>query len=359
MSHLRTLTFVVLAAACGNVQKTQPDANLVDAPSATLTVNVSGAGHVTSTPAGIDCTASCMGSFEEGTTITLVPASDSAAAFNGWGGACSGAGGCEVVLRGDTTVTANFGCASGMMTFDFTGAPQSWSPPCATTFNFDVRGAAGGLGWGVNPLGTATLGGRVQASLVLHPTDVLNIYVGGVGADGTTSGPGAGGYNGGGTGGAYTASGPQCGGGGGGATDIRLNGAALTDRAIVAGGAGGVASCGNIPVQGGGGGGLTGGDGAQCNASANDITAKGGTQSAGGAGGMYPGYCQAAAGTSGAGAPGCAGAGGGGAGGGWFGGGGGSWNGGAGGSSFTSAAATNVVHTQGFQPGNGQVIITW
>jgi hypothetical protein len=260
------------------------------------------------------------------------------------------------VLTGDTTVTATFGCTGGMMEFDFTGTPQSWSPPCSTVINVDVRGAGGGRSWSTNNLGTATLGGRVQASLVVQATDVLNIYVGGAGADATSAGVGAGGYNGGASGGAFSTS--QYGGGGGGATDIRLNGAALTDRVIVAGGAGGVASCSANPIAGGIGGGLTAGDGASCG-NATEVTAKGGTQTTGGAGGMYPGYCQAAAGTAGAGAPGCAGAGGGGGGGGWFGGGGGSWNGGAGGSSYTIGTATNVIHTQGFQSGNGQVIITW
>ena len=49
----------------------------------------------------------------------------------------------------------------------------------------------------------------------------------------------------------------------------------------------------------------------------------------------------------------------GGGGGGLFGGGGGSWNGGGGGSSYAKATATGVVHTQGYQTGNGVVIISY
>lgn len=48
-----------------------------------------------------------------------------------------------------------------------------------------------------------------------------------------------------------------------------------------------------------------------------------------------------------------------GGGGGWYGGGGGGLGSGGGGSSFTAPSATGVVHTQGFQTGNGIVIITY
>lgn len=44
-----------LSAACGEVLTAEPDA----APDVTLTVTVAGPGTVTSSPAGIDCGATC------------------------------------------------------------------------------------------------------------------------------------------------------------------------------------------------------------------------------------------------------------------------------------------------------------
>jgi hypothetical protein len=87
--------------------------------------------------------------------------------------------------------------------------------------------------------------------------------------------------------------------------------------------------------------------------------ATGGTQAAGGLGGDFAGWCTAANGSLGGGAGGCSPSGGGGAGGGYYGGGGGAWSGGGGGSSFSAATATGVTLTQGFQTGNGQIIISW
>jgi len=61
-------------------------------PSETFSITVDrggdGAGTVTSTPAGIDCGATCQTSFEEGTAVTLTATSASGSSFTGWQGAC-------------------------------------------------------------------------------------------------------------------------------------------------------------------------------------------------------------------------------------------------------------------------------
>jgi PASTA domain/Divergent InlB B-repeat domain len=78
-------------------------------PTLTVLLAGTGSGSVTSSPAGIDCGATCTQAFTLGTRVTLTatPAPDSA--FSGWsGGGCSGTGTCVVTLNGDTTVTANF-----------------------------------------------------------------------------------------------------------------------------------------------------------------------------------------------------------------------------------------------------------
>jgi YVTN family beta-propeller protein len=74
-----------------------------------LSVVLSGAGTVTSTPSGINCGPTCTASFDTGTQITLSAAAAGGSTFAGWsGGGCSGIDGCALTLSADTTVTASF-----------------------------------------------------------------------------------------------------------------------------------------------------------------------------------------------------------------------------------------------------------
>jgi hypothetical protein len=249
------------------------------------------------------------------------------------------------------------------LTFNYTGSVQTYTvPPCVTSITVDVYGAEGGQSASV-PLNSSQptgKGGRVQATIPVNPGDVLYIYVGGKGGDATPNVGGLAGYNGGGTGGQYPSYNQSASGGGGGASDIRKNGTALSNRIVVAGGAGGSGTNCAASVAGGNGGGLTGGNGAP-DCTGGNTFGFGGTQSAGGMYGVY-----------GSGDPGLQGGLGfgansntvgyspiGGAGGsGYYGGGSGSLGGGGGGSSYTDPSSTGVVHTQGFQTGNGVVMIT-
>lgn len=69
-----------------------------------------GAGQVTSEPPGVTCTTmGCSGSFEAGTLVTLAAVPDAGSLFVGWeGGACSGAGACELTLSSAMAVTCRF-----------------------------------------------------------------------------------------------------------------------------------------------------------------------------------------------------------------------------------------------------------
>jgi hypothetical protein len=74
----------------------------------TLAVSVAGSGKVTSSPAGIDCGATCNASFNSGTAVTLTATPISGWAFQGWSGACSGTGTCSLTMSGNRNVSAAF-----------------------------------------------------------------------------------------------------------------------------------------------------------------------------------------------------------------------------------------------------------
>ena len=234
--------------------------------------------------------------------------------------------------------------------FDFTGEPQQFIVPAGVTLiTVDAYGARGGDGWNVDNGGSVKgvggLGGSVQATLAVTAGETLYIYVGGAGEDATT-GPGAGGWNGGGDGEGSDSG--YLGGGGGGASDVRRGGQALTDRILVAGGGGsGSGWCTSGDGNGGQGGETVGGEGEMCGAIA---VGTGGTASAGGStGGDFgvggtPPYGQAGAA----------------GGGGWYGGGASDGSGGGGGSSYVATVGSSAItHEQGVRDGNGSVFIHW
>lgn len=71
----------------------------------------SGAGKVTSSPAGIDCGSNCgadVAEFEEGTVVTLTQSASAGSKFIGWSGDCTGTGTCEVTMSAAKSVTATF-----------------------------------------------------------------------------------------------------------------------------------------------------------------------------------------------------------------------------------------------------------
>ena len=98
-------TSVVLAAVQGT------------STSQTLTVADLGAGSgsVTDNLGQINCidtagvqSGTCSASYNTGTAVTLSATPVSPATFGGWGGACSGTGGCSVVMNSAQSVTASF-----------------------------------------------------------------------------------------------------------------------------------------------------------------------------------------------------------------------------------------------------------
>ena len=103
----------------------------------TLTVTLSGAGSgtITSSPAGINCGATCTGTYQLNTQVTLTAAPASGSEFQGWSGACSGTGAtCIVTLDSAKSVGAGFGTVA--------------TPPPSTGGNNGSGGGGGGsLDW--------------------------------------------------------------------------------------------------------------------------------------------------------------------------------------------------------------------
>ncbi len=75
-----------------------------------LAVSKSGAGTgaVTSSPAAIDCGATCLADLQFNRVVTLNATPDGSSVFTGWSGDCSGTGACELTMDRAHSVTANF-----------------------------------------------------------------------------------------------------------------------------------------------------------------------------------------------------------------------------------------------------------
>ena len=244
-----------------------------------------------------------------------------------------------------------------LATFNVVDSPQYFTVPAGvTSLTVDARGAqGGGLACYSEFQSVGGCGGRVQAVLTVTPGQVLKIVVGehpGVG--GGTIGPG--GYGGGGADSDWTTTFPGAGGGGATLISDVATGALL----VVAGGGGGgggdecTSGTGDL---GGAGGGLTGGTGLSVGCTTGGY---GGTQTSGGS----PGTCSGFSGGFGGYLLGgtyavSSGSGSGGGGGGYYGGGTGSYGGGGGGgSSYANPLfTTTVVHTQGYNCGQGLVLL--
>ncbi len=110
----RTLVFPVVSAlaaclACGGGGGGGDTPGPVQKVAVTSTAAGTGTGTVTSTPAGIQCGATCSAEFDGGSTVTFSAAAGDGSKFVGWSGACKGVRNpCTVALSAAGTVTASF-----------------------------------------------------------------------------------------------------------------------------------------------------------------------------------------------------------------------------------------------------------
>jgi len=88
----------------------------------TVSTSGSGAGTVTSVPAGIDCGFACVASYAPGTPVTLSATPAPGSVFAGWGEPCSGTGSCAVIMDESVTVTATFALQRRTLTVSRAGS---------------------------------------------------------------------------------------------------------------------------------------------------------------------------------------------------------------------------------------------
>lgn len=198
-------------------------------PVQALTVGLNNTGaslaHVISSPAGIDCTTSnpsgCAANFPYNTVVTLTETVDPAAYFAGWGGDCSGTGGCTVTMNVAHSVGADFvvypvqalnvasnntGAAHGHIVSSPAGIDCLGNTgTCATNFPYNTvvtltessDSSAYFVGWGGDCSGTGPCivtmnqAHSVGADFLLQPIQTLSVTLGGDGpnAGSVTSSP--------------------------------------------------------------------------------------------------------------------------------------------------------------------------
>ncbi|MCC6136502.1 MAG: hypothetical protein IT491_14220, partial [Gammaproteobacteria bacterium] len=84
-------------------------ASFTGPPLLTVSKSGTGAGQVTSNPAGINCGTDCTESYPEDTPVELTAMPDGGSTFAGWSGACTNATGtCKVTMSANRNITASF-----------------------------------------------------------------------------------------------------------------------------------------------------------------------------------------------------------------------------------------------------------
>jgi hypothetical protein len=87
-----------------------------------VTRSGSGSGTVASSPAGLNCGATCSTDFDYGTSVTLTATAATGSTFSGWSGDCSGVGTCTVTMTQARSVTATFSLLPMTLTVSRSGS---------------------------------------------------------------------------------------------------------------------------------------------------------------------------------------------------------------------------------------------
>lgn len=122
-----------------------------------VTLEGSGAGTVTTDPAGLDCGTTCVADFDRGTMIRVIATPMAGSNFTGFSGACTGTADCELTMNMSHAVTATFDGDAFPVTVTKTGMGQG-----------TVTSAPGGINCGATC--TASFGSGQLVELTAVPS---------------------------------------------------------------------------------------------------------------------------------------------------------------------------------------------
>ena len=144
-----------------------------------LSISKSGGGTITSSPAGINCGATCGADVAASTLVTLTPTAASGYVFSGWGGDCVGSGSCQVLMNRARSVSASFTATAPLVGFSW--RTVGFTDQAVHTSSAAVEVALANNGNGTLTISTITAGGDFSQTNTcgasLAPSGVCSIYV--------------------------------------------------------------------------------------------------------------------------------------------------------------------------------------
>ena len=93
----------------GNISAAATATITISRPRLTVSLSGAGGGSVSGAPGEISCeSGTCQEIYDSNTLVTVTATANAASSFGGWSGACSGTGGCTVVMSADKSLGALF-----------------------------------------------------------------------------------------------------------------------------------------------------------------------------------------------------------------------------------------------------------
>ena len=160
-------------------------ATFVVARTLSVTTSGTGAGTVSSSPAGISCGTDCSQRYADGTSVTLSATPASGSTFAGWGGSCSGTGSCTVSMDAARSVSAAFNSTSAS-TVGLDSRPSNttcfaFDPPASSTASLTLSRAFANLSF-TQPIAMLQAPGDSSRWFVVEKGGVVRVFANSAGA---------------------------------------------------------------------------------------------------------------------------------------------------------------------------------